>query len=87
MSPIELSWTAKKKCLNKVFTKILVSWGKNPLTCTVTFCPSRKPHVKRIDAKKPTTQDFPIFSPCNQSIGPSDTIWTMTETIANFPLE
>ena len=53
----------------------------------LTFCPNRKPHVKRIDAKKPTTQDFPIFSPYNQSIGPSDTIWTMTKTIASFPLE
>ena len=53
--------------------------GKTNYYLQLTFCPNRKPHVKRIDAKKPTTQDFPIFSPCNQSIGPSYTIWTMTK--------
>ena len=71
--------------LGLIFTIILAWRQKNYLQ--LTFCPNRKSHVKRIYANKPTTQDFPIFSPYNQSIGPSDTIWTMTKTIASFPLE
>ena len=72
--------------LSLIFT-IILAWRQKNNYLQLTFCPNRKPHVKRIDAKKPTTQDFPIFSPCNQSICPSYTIWTMTKTIANFPLE